>query len=175
MPPGASLEGVPCLVRGRPQTFVAQFRRLVRDRPVVAFLQIEAHVDTKADLHRGKVTSVFMGSDPLATFNPATRAWFEATFRTPTRAQELAWPAIARARALPARARGHPHHHARVALPDPHKSGAGCASQRRKCDRRRDPRGRSIKARIPPRAHARAARGTARPGREEAAAGRPFR
>ncbi|HVD31033.1 MAG TPA: DEAD/DEAH box helicase, partial [Methylomirabilota bacterium] len=36
-----------------------------------------------------------MGSDPLATFNPATRAWFEATFQTPTRAQELAWPAIA--------------------------------------------------------------------------------
>src|SRR5438876_1229096 len=90
MPPGASLEGVPCLVRGRPQTFVAQFRRLVRDRPVVAFLQIEAHVDTKADLHRGKVTSVFVGSDPLATFNPATRAWFEATFQSPTRAQEPA-------------------------------------------------------------------------------------
>ena len=36
-----------------------------------------------------------VGSDPLATFNPATRAWFEATFQTPTRAQELAWPAIA--------------------------------------------------------------------------------
>ena len=36
-----------------------------------------------------------MGSDPLATFNPTTRAWFEATFQTPTRAQELAWPAIA--------------------------------------------------------------------------------
>src|SRR4029077_1033554 len=35
------------------------------------------------------------GSDPLATFNPATRAWFEATFQSPTRAQELAWPAIA--------------------------------------------------------------------------------
>src|SRR5437868_405478 len=36
-----------------------------------------------------------MGSDPLASFNPATRAWFEATFQSPTRAQELAWPAIA--------------------------------------------------------------------------------
>src|SRR5437867_5307620 len=36
-----------------------------------------------------------VGSDPLPTFNPATRAWFEATFQTPTRAQELAWPAIA--------------------------------------------------------------------------------
>src|SRR6266566_2797519 len=36
-----------------------------------------------------------MGSDPLATFNPATRAWFEATFQAPTRAQELGWPAIA--------------------------------------------------------------------------------
>ena len=36
-----------------------------------------------------------MGSDPLATFNPATRAWFEATFQAPTRAQVLAWPAIA--------------------------------------------------------------------------------
>src|SRR6266550_2789158 len=37
-----------------------------------------------------------MGSNPPATFNSATRAWFEATFQTPTRAQELAWPAIAR-------------------------------------------------------------------------------
>src|SRR3989475_9303329 len=37
-----------------------------------------------------------MASDPLASFNPATRAWFEATFQAPTRAQELAWPAIAR-------------------------------------------------------------------------------
>jgi len=36
-----------------------------------------------------------VGSHPLASFNPATRAWFEATFQTPTRAQELAWPAIA--------------------------------------------------------------------------------
>src|SRR5438128_1564988 len=35
-----------------------------------------------------------MASDPLASFNPATRAWFEATFQAPTRAQELAWPAI---------------------------------------------------------------------------------
>src|SRR5712691_4633028 len=38
---------------------------------------------------------LLVGSDPLASFNPATRAWFEATFQTPTRAQELAWPAIA--------------------------------------------------------------------------------
>ena len=37
-----------------------------------------------------------VGTDPLAGFNPATRAWFEATFQAPTRAQELAWPAIAR-------------------------------------------------------------------------------
>src|SRR5713101_8758149 len=44
---------------------------------------------------RGTVTSALMGSDPFATFNPATRAWFEATFQAPTRAQELAWPAIA--------------------------------------------------------------------------------
>jgi len=35
-----------------------------------------------------------VGTDPLATFHPATRAWFEATFAAPTRAQELAWPAI---------------------------------------------------------------------------------
>src|SRR2546428_12019856 len=41
-----------------------------------------------------------MGSDPLATFNPATRAWFEATFQTPTRAQELAWPAIAKSESV---------------------------------------------------------------------------
>src|SRR5438270_890389 len=38
---------------------------------------------------------VAVGSNPLASFNPATRAWFEATFQAPTRAQELAWPAIA--------------------------------------------------------------------------------
>src|SRR3989442_15726696 len=37
-----------------------------------------------------------VGSDPLASFNPATRAWFETTFEAPTRAQELAWPAIAK-------------------------------------------------------------------------------
>src|SRR2546429_7720830 len=36
-----------------------------------------------------------MGGDPLASFNEATRAWFAATFAAPTRAQELAWPAIA--------------------------------------------------------------------------------
>src|SRR5207237_6429068 len=44
---------------------------------------------------RGTLISVSVGSDPLATFHPATRAWFEATFAAPTRAQELAWPAIA--------------------------------------------------------------------------------
>src|SRR5438270_12692297 len=38
---------------------------------------------------------VAVGSNPLASFNPGTRAWFEATFQAPTRAQELAWPAIA--------------------------------------------------------------------------------
>jgi ATP-dependent Lhr-like helicase len=36
-----------------------------------------------------------VGNDSLASFHPATRAWFEATFEAPTRAQELAWPAIA--------------------------------------------------------------------------------
>src|SRR5207245_10856170 len=36
-----------------------------------------------------------LGRAPRASFNPATRAWFEATFQSPTRAQELAWPAIA--------------------------------------------------------------------------------
>jgi len=33
--------------------------------------------------------------DPLARFNPATRAWFEASFPEPTPAQHLGWPAIA--------------------------------------------------------------------------------
>ena len=33
--------------------------------------------------------------DPLATFAPATRAWFERAFEAPTPAQELSWPAIA--------------------------------------------------------------------------------
>jgi ATP-dependent Lhr-like helicase len=31
----------------------------------------------------------------LATFSPATRAWFEASFRAPTEAQERGWPVIA--------------------------------------------------------------------------------
>jgi ATP-dependent Lhr-like helicase len=33
--------------------------------------------------------------DPLATFSPATRAWFERTFDAPTPPQQLGWPAIA--------------------------------------------------------------------------------
>ncbi len=33
--------------------------------------------------------------DPLASFSPATRAWFERAFVAPTPAQALGWPAIA--------------------------------------------------------------------------------
>src|SRR5437867_9350172 len=33
--------------------------------------------------------------DPLASFSPATRAWFERTFEAPTPAQRQGWPAIA--------------------------------------------------------------------------------
>src|SRR5699024_1012805 len=33
--------------------------------------------------------------DPLSSFSPATRAWFERAFDAPTPAQSLAWPAIA--------------------------------------------------------------------------------
>src|SRR5207253_4339588 len=33
--------------------------------------------------------------DALASFSPATRAWFERTFDAPTPAQERGWPAIA--------------------------------------------------------------------------------
>jgi len=36
-----------------------------------------------------------MPSDPLALFHPAVRDWFTASFRAPTRAQGLGWPAIA--------------------------------------------------------------------------------
>src|SRR3979409_1224426 len=36
-----------------------------------------------------------MGSGALATFHQPTREWFESSFAAPTRAQELAWPAIA--------------------------------------------------------------------------------
>src|SRR5712692_10030598 len=36
-----------------------------------------------------------MGSGALATFHRPTRDWFESSFAAPTRAQELAWPAIA--------------------------------------------------------------------------------
>src|SRR5215831_886569 len=35
-------------------------------------------------------------SGPLALFHPAVRAWFDAAFEAPTRAQRLGWPAIAR-------------------------------------------------------------------------------
>src|SRR4051794_6669938 len=34
--------------------------------------------------------------DPLAPFHAPTRAWFAAAFDTPTRPQQLGWPAIAR-------------------------------------------------------------------------------
>src|SRR5262245_54800560 len=34
--------------------------------------------------------------DPLASFSPATRAWFERSFAGPTPAQAAGWPAIAR-------------------------------------------------------------------------------
>ena len=37
-----------------------------------------------------------MGGGVLDGFRPATREWFERSFAAPTRAQELAWPAIAR-------------------------------------------------------------------------------
>ena len=33
-------------------------------------------------------------ADPLAPFNPAVRAWFEATFEAPTQAQTEGWAAI---------------------------------------------------------------------------------
>src|SRR6266576_419166 len=36
--------------------------------------------------------------DPLAVFNPPTRAWFGEAFSAPTPAQELGWPAIASGR-----------------------------------------------------------------------------
>src|SRR2546423_11406040 len=32
----------------------------------------------------------------LTLFHPAVRDWFEQSFRAPTRAQQLGWPAIAR-------------------------------------------------------------------------------
>ena len=45
----------------------------------------------------------------------------------------------------------HPHHHARVALPDAHVAGARDAARRRDGDRRRDPRARADQARRAPR------------------------
>jgi ATP-dependent helicase Lhr and Lhr-like helicase len=33
--------------------------------------------------------------DPLASFSPKTRAWFEGNFAAPTPAQAPGWPAIA--------------------------------------------------------------------------------
>jgi ATP-dependent Lhr-like helicase len=37
-----------------------------------------------------------VAADPLAPFAPATRAWFEASFPTPTAAQAAGWPTISR-------------------------------------------------------------------------------
>ena len=34
--------------------------------------------------------------NPLESFHPVVRRWFSESFEAPTRAQELAWPAIAR-------------------------------------------------------------------------------
>jgi ATP-dependent Lhr-like helicase len=34
--------------------------------------------------------------DPLASFHPAVRDWFTASFEAPTAAQARGWPAIAR-------------------------------------------------------------------------------
>jgi ATP-dependent helicase Lhr and Lhr-like helicase len=34
--------------------------------------------------------------DPLSSFSPRVRAWFEVAFAAPTPAQALAWPAVAR-------------------------------------------------------------------------------
>ena len=67
---------------------------------------------------------------------------------------------------------GHPHHDARVALPDAHEPGARDLRRRRAGDRRRDPRRRADQARRAPRAHARAAR---RGGRERHPADRALR
>src|SRR5687767_15541500 len=36
-----------------------------------------------------------MAADPLATFTPAVRDWFNRSFAEPTAAQVQAWPAIA--------------------------------------------------------------------------------
>src|SRR5687767_8312364 len=36
-----------------------------------------------------------MAADPLATFTPAVRDWFNRSFAEPTPAQTQAWPAIA--------------------------------------------------------------------------------
>src|SRR5438093_11346931 len=42
-----------------------------------------------------------MGSGALATFHEPVRDWFSASFAAPTRAQELAWPAIAAGQSTP--------------------------------------------------------------------------
>ena len=77
-------------------------------------------------------------------------------------------------RAAPVRphAARHPHHDARVAVPDPHLPGPRVAARRRDGDRRRGARRRRHQARRPPRALPRAARRAARPARP---ADRPVR
>ena len=66
----------------------------------------------------------------------------------------------------------HPHHDARVAVPDAHEPGARDLPRHRVGDRRRDPRRRPDQARRAPRAHARAAR---RAGRARRPADRAVR
>ena len=80
--------------------------------------------------------------------------------------------APARARRDAPHAAGHPHHDARVAVPDPHLAGARDAARRRVGHRRRDPRRRLDQARRAPRAHARA---PVRAQRARASAHRPQR
>ena len=80
--------------------------------------------------------------------------------------------APARARGHGAQPAGHPHHHPRVALSDPHLPGAGDAERGRGGDRGRDPRRCPLKARLAPGAHAGAPGG---PGRRCGAADRPQR
>ena len=68
---------------------------------------------------------------------------------------------------------GHPHHHARIALPAPDQPGAREPPRRRARDRRRGPRDRRDEAGRPPRAQPRAARAPPAGRRAAAPADRP--
>ena len=106
---------------------------------------------------------------PASGTRPAASALPEPDITVGVRSGDTPADERRRLRAQPAR---HPHHHARVAVPDAHLAGARGAARRRDGDHRRGARARRHQARRAPRPLARAPR---RPARAARAAHRAVR